>query len=320
MLKVSLSGLRIRSVFNYAAIMLLVPWLLAAVISEPAVALDQEDNYTLLERLGNESAAELISQLNYEPGSEIHLVAQEPHPANWLMERILADLLTKKGYRVICSATDDSALPIVPSTDEEKSQAGGGLGSAVDNSDDNEDEDGDMSDNADNGDGADEEDDSDNQANTGPKNNNSNNTNTLPNENQSTQAAETATTPLGDFFVTRLPRSGEVLAYRLVDFSVSYPWAKRTWVIGSIKYGRACSARIRADHYTEPGHIYRGEAHADRILLDEFPGWAKPYLEGDGYPFPIVSPETPSIRRILEPVAVGVIISSLVYLFHQNQK
>ncbi len=284
-----------------------------------ALALDQEDNFTLLERLGRESALELVDQLDYKPGATIYLVAQYPHPANWVMERALADILTRRGHTVVCSSTDDSKLPPTATSEETTSTTSGNENETEDNGDDSEAEDSDSESSA-----SGDNDETDNSgANTEPNTAGryqSEDDDTEDDTATETQSTSQTSTPTEDFFKNRLPVRGEVLAYQIVDLSISYPWAKRTWMIGTLKYGRVGSARIRADHYTEPGHIFNSESHADRIAIDEFPGWARPYLEGENYPFPIAAANPPSVRRILEPVAVGVIISSLVYLFFENQK
>jgi hypothetical protein len=121
-------------------------------------------------------------------------------------------------------------------------------------------------------------------------------------------------------FEMRLPASGEALVFRLVECGISYPWSRRSWVIGPRTYGRVASVRLRATRLREPGHEVRATAESDRVEIDEFPGWARSYLEGPAYPFPIPQPDEVPMQRIIEPVLVGAVVAGLVYLFYQNQK
>jgi hypothetical protein len=121
-------------------------------------------------------------------------------------------------------------------------------------------------------------------------------------------------------FEMHLPASGEALVFRLVECGISYPWSQRSWVIGPRTYGRVASVRLRASRLREPGHEVRATAESDRVQIDEFPGWARSYLEGPAYPFPIPQPDEVPLQRIIEPVLVGAVVAGLVYLFYQNQK
>ena len=91
-------------------------------------------------------------------------------------------------------------------------------------------------------------------------------------------------------------------------------------MIGPRTYGRAAAVRVRATRLREPGHEVLGVAQSDRVAIDEFPGWARSYLEGASYPFPISQPEVVPLQRLVEPVFVAAIVAGLVYLFYENQK
>jgi hypothetical protein len=117
-----------------------------------------------------------------------------------------------------------------------------------------------------------------------------------------------------------LPEQGEVLSFRVVECGISYPWAKRSLLIGPRRFGRMACVRVRASRVTEPGHVVGGVASSDQVHLDSFPGWARSMLEGQEFPFPIQEPVGTPARAILEPVVVAGIVAGLVYLFYENQK
>jgi hypothetical protein len=126
--------------------------------------------------------------------------------------------------------------------------------------------------------------------------------------------------PAAPEFEPALPARGEVLAFRIVECGVRYPWAKRTLLVGPRRYGRMASVKLWAAHVSEPGHRVRGTANSERVHFDTFPGWARPLMEGQAYPFPLEQPAGASLERWIEPVVVAGIASGLVYLFYQNQK
>jgi hypothetical protein len=117
-----------------------------------------------------------------------------------------------------------------------------------------------------------------------------------------------------------MPASGVVLTFRVVEFGIDYPWVKRSLLIGPQRYGRLASVRIWASHVVEPGLRVAGTARGERVRVDSFPGWARPLLEGQNYPFPLQVPEGSSLKGVVEPVVVAGIVAGLVYLFYQNQK
>ena len=121
-------------------------------------------------------------------------------------------------------------------------------------------------------------------------------------------------------FAVELPAEGEVFSFRVIECGISYPWTKRSWLIGARHYGRMASVRLRGSRLVQPGHLVEAVSSSDRVYLDSFPGWARPVLEGESFPFPIMQPEGTPMHKILEPVIVAGIVSGLVYLFYENQK
>ncbi len=317
--------------------------LAVALLACSSAAQEHEDHLTLVERLGGEVAREIVEQLDLPTGSDIHLVPETDHRANWLFELLLAKELRHRGYAVqrptLQSVSSPVARPPVPTgaVGGEKAappvQPTGGSEPVETGIRDPDAEDDDIfaedrepseedkeeagregSDDEAPGELGDREEDADQAADGDAQ----------PADGDAaaggpaTQPA-TGELPAAAAEVT-LPESGEVLMYRIVEFGVSYPWAKRSWLIGPRSYGRIASVRVRATHVSEPGHRVADVAESDRVSFDEFPGWVRPYLEGQGYPFPIMQPPTTSVHRIIEPVLVAAIVAGLVYLFYENQK
>jgi hypothetical protein len=299
-------------------------FLAVALLACSCAAQEHEDHLTLVERLGGEVAREIVEELDLPTGSNIHLVPETDHRANWLFELILAKELRHRGYAVERPVLQSVSSPVAqPTGGSEPVDTGIREPDAED--DDIFAEDGEQSEEDEEagrkgtddetlGEPGDREEDAD-QAAAGDD---------QP-AGGDAAAGDPATEPVtGELpaaaAAVRLPESGEVLLYRIVEFGVSYPWAKRSWLIGPRSYGRIASVRVRATHVSEPGHRVADVAESDRVSFDEFPGWVRPYLEGQGYPFPIMQPPTTSVHRIIEPVLVAAIVAGLVYLFYENQK
>jgi hypothetical protein len=305
-----------------ATLLLLVFGLLIFAAPDISAELNREDHFTLLERLGNEAALEVLDQILPAPGMTIHLVPEVSHPANWLFERIIAIQLRERGCEVICSidpGTPSVAQPAQPAAattpdpngnTNSEPYTGGDADEPVNGTEDD-----------DSVSGGDSESEEEPQEETlGPLKKKLAEEAAAAAAAAATAAAAAAGGVSSSDYALSLPTEGDVLVYRLVDFGITYPWAKRTWVIGPVKYGRIASAKVRVTQYQEPGHRFIRDGHSDRVLLDDFPGWAKPYLEGNSFPFAITATTPPSIRRIVEPAIVGVLVAGLVYLFYENQK
>lgn len=346
----ALSG---RSAWALAAGLLVAGCALAG---NPARAEEKIDHLTLLEQMSSEVAGEILDEMQFPPGTTVHLVPESPHPANWLVARILERTLVARGYRVVAAvlavgpgsgeaaAKPSRAAPAAEGdsgesgadgeslfgTDEEdeSSESGDDEGAQDDEDDlDDEDDDSDGQESS----GADQ-DDSEGQeegtAGDGVADEDARESADAPGRmgprarrqeaEQQVEAAQPAAESAG--FEVNLPGEGHALVFRVVDCGVSYPWAKRSWLIGPRRYGRMASVRVWASWIGQPGRQVQSVASAERVHLDAFPGWARPMLEGHAYPFPIEQPTTASLRQVIEPVVVAGIISGLIYLFYQNQK
>ncbi|MBD3235614.1 MAG: hypothetical protein GF330_02795 [Candidatus Eisenbacteria bacterium] len=311
----------------------------------PVRAEERTDHLTLIEQLSAEVADEILAELDLAPGTTLHLVAESAHPANWLVARVLERSLIEQGCRVVTPAYAKAPAggaaaaqkPPTPAAEDTPPQHAGGAtlfgGGEEEPSADDEEAEGEEGEEAD--EDAEDEEDSDDEASDEdrePADSDSDADQTLTEEpparlgprarrEQAAQQeeAQSASSEAADFEVT-LPPRGEVLVFRVVDCGVSYPWAKRSWLVGPRRYGRLASVRVWASWLAQPGREVRGVGSAERVRIDSFPGWARPMLEGHEYPFPIEQPQTTSMRQVLEPVVVTAVVSGLVYLFYQNQK
>ncbi|MFN8549403.1 MAG: hypothetical protein U0527_15880 [Candidatus Eisenbacteria bacterium] len=57
----------------------------------------------------------------------------------------------------------------------------------------------------------------------------------------------------------------------------------------------------------------------ERHEVDRLAGWQKVLAEGATYPFTKPELQSPSVGRYVEPAVVVGIVTSLIYLFYQNQ-
>lgn len=120
--------------------------------------------------------------------------------------------------------------------------------------------------------------------------------------------------------VRRIYPAGSVLEFRLLEFGVTYPSVKRRlFVFGKGSVHRLAGVYVQASRIEGPGgrviDVASGQAH----WHDQLGSGSRALAEGAAYPF--LKPTTPpsSLARIVEPIAVLGIVSSLVYLFYQNQ-
>ena len=113
---------------------------------------------------------------------------------------------------------------------------------------------------------------------------------------------------------------GMVLEYRVLEFGVTYPILKRRFLLfGDASVRRLggvylAGSRIRGPEGTIL-KVAKGQSHEEDYLSSR----ARVRAEGASYPFtkPVVPPA--NVGKYFEPVAVAGIITSLVYLFYQNQ-
>jgi hypothetical protein len=282
-----------------------------------ARAEDVPDHMTLLETLGRQAAGEMLDSLDLPAGATIHIVPETPHPANWLMSRILEQVLVARGYRVLSPAfgkdgsevhaggPEAAPAPGGPNSQPGKrkgnGQTGAGKGAPTEE-----------------GDGS-----SGDSLSTGaeaPGDSAGVTQETEPAETEPEGGAPAETGEIEGAFKLMLPPAGEVLSFRIVECGISYPWVKRSLLVGPQRYGRIAAVRIWGSHLQEPGNRVAGSARGERIRIDSFPGWARTALEGQGYPFPLKTPESSSLKTVVEPAVVTGIVAGLIYLFYQNQK
>jgi len=255
------------------------------------------DHLTLLETLAGEATHDLLDSLDFAPGTTVHLVPETANPANWLVSRILEQSLAARGCRVVAPLFGRVGGPETPAPAEAEPQGNG-------------------------------------QGPRGGRRQPGGATETEPADTTQTQTppangsgapgaaapAEPAAPAFAEAFQFALPETGDVLAYRVVECGVTYPWVKRSLLVGPQRYGRIAAVRIWGAHLTEPGPVVEATARGERVYIDSFPGWARPLVEGQGYPFPLQVPTGSSIKSVVEPVVVTGVIAGLVYLFYQNQK
>jgi hypothetical protein len=113
---------------------------------------------------------------------------------------------------------------------------------------------------------------------------------------------------------------GTTLEFQILEFGVTYPEVKkRLFVLGTASIGRLAGVYLQVRKIEGPGgeivQVASGRSHH----RDRLSGQSRILAEGAGYPF--TQPEVPAgrIGRLAEPIVVVAIISSLVYLFYQNQ-
>jgi hypothetical protein len=314
-----------------------------------ACAEDVPDHLTLLETLGHEAAGEMLDQLDLPAGATIHLVPETAHPANWLMSRILEQALVARGYRVLSPAfgkDGSDALASAPGAEPTpggpkpqpgmKKTGNGQTGAGTQTEDDDATSGAQGPESAGEGTGTGAGGSSDD-ATSGPSGSGAGAPGDSAGVSQEARPAETepeevapvetgaVTTPpeaggVEGAFKLMLPEAGEVLSFRIVECGISYPWVKRSLLIGPQRYGRIAAVRVWGSHLQEPGNCVAGSARGERIQIDSFPGWARSALEGQSYPFPLKTPEPSSLKAVVEPAVVAGIVAGLIYLFYQNQK
>lgn len=113
---------------------------------------------------------------------------------------------------------------------------------------------------------------------------------------------------------------GLVVEYRVLEFGVTYPSFKRRFIVfGDPSVRRLGGVYIQANKIEGPSGTIMGTYTGQSHYEDRLSARSRALAEGASYPFakPAVPPS--SITRIVEPVVVVAIVSSLVYLFYQNQ-
>jgi len=310
----------------------------------------------LLRELGTEAVDEVLAELALPAGAAVHLVPETAHPANWLVARLFEQALVARGHAVMAPAfgreaggagarlipaadaappASDESGPLDESffVDEREAEPGEAQGAEAESEEDDAFADEELSDE---GDAADAQDvqgasEGDAQARSSAAPSAQPAAEAEAGEGQAAAADAAGAAAGGEgaesedaasaepAFALLLPGRGEVVAFRVVDCGVSYPWARRSLLVGPRRFGRMASVRLWAAHLSQPGQRMRGVARSEQIHFDSFPAWARPLVEGPGYPFPIEAPGGASMQKLVEPVVVAGIVTGLVYLFYQNQ-
>jgi hypothetical protein len=113
---------------------------------------------------------------------------------------------------------------------------------------------------------------------------------------------------------------GMVLEYRILEFGITYPVLKRRFILfGGASVRRLGGIYLTASRIQGPDGTILKAVKAQGHVEDFLPPRERLRAEGASYPFkqPVVPPA--NVGRYFEPVAVVGIVTSLVYLFYQNQ-
>jgi hypothetical protein len=305
---------------------------LVAAASLPAFAEDVADHLSLLDQTGTQVVEEVLAQIKIPPGTVVHLVPESPHAANWLVARLFERALVARGYVVIAPPYDRQRVPQAGASPASQPQASPPTSPPVAPEGLNDEQERDLASSETSEGGGDEgsepeetsgdasESDAGAEAEETISGAETPASNGTPAQPRAASASAAGAPGEAAEFEVPLPARGEVLAYHVVECGVRYPWAKRTLLVGPRRYGRMVSVKLWASWISEPGHRVKEVAHGERVHLDSFPGWARTYVEGQGFPFTIDQPPGSSVGKWIEPVVVAGIASGLVYLFYQNQK
>ncbi|MDM7916674.1 MAG: hypothetical protein QUU85_15630, partial [Candidatus Eisenbacteria bacterium] len=113
---------------------------------------------------------------------------------------------------------------------------------------------------------------------------------------------------------------GPVIEFKVLEFGVDYPTFRRRFLLfGDATVHRIGGVYITASRIDGPEGKILDVASGQSHFEDRLSGRSRMLAEGANYPF--AKPEVPPLRlgRYVEPLAVVAIVSSLVYLFYQNQ-
>jgi len=284
---------------------------------------DLTDHLTLLGELGRTAAADLVNQLAFPSGCDVYLIPETAHPANWFVGQLLAQTLMDQGYGVVHPTLGKGSLDspadaaAQPAGTSQQSSGPRTTPATEDSSDDEQSGAGDTDDDPD------EEDEEETDGEEPQQNNQQQQGGQGPRRAGQGQQGTAQAQPgreLPEELILDLPVRGEICTFRVVECGVSYPWVRRSWFVGPRTFGRYASVKVRGSRVSQPGKRIASVGGSDQVSVDRFPGWAKPYLEGDEYPFRLEEPPGLAVERLAEPVIVAAIVGGLVYLFNQNQK
>ncbi len=113
---------------------------------------------------------------------------------------------------------------------------------------------------------------------------------------------------------------GLVLEYRILEFGVTYPALKRRYLLfGGASVRRLGGVYLQASRIQGPAGTVQDVANGQSHWEDRLTPRSRTLAEGSSYPFMKPSIPPANVGRYIEPVAVLGIVTSLVYLFYQNQ-
>jgi hypothetical protein len=118
----------------------------------------------------------------------------------------------------------------------------------------------------------------------------------------------------------RLYPEGRILEFRVLEFGIQYASVKRRYVLlGPAVVRRIGGVYLQGSWVQGPDgkilDVGSGQSHHYDVLS----GRSVSFAEGASYPFQKPTVQPLPLGRLVEPVAVVGIITSLVYLFYQNQ-
>lgn len=120
--------------------------------------------------------------------------------------------------------------------------------------------------------------------------------------------------------VRKVYPAGMVLEFRTLEFGVNYPAVKRRFkLFGSATVTRLGGVYVQASRVIGPDGTVVGMANGQSYYQDRLSSKARRLAEGATYPFTKPGFPPSNFGRVVEPIAVLGIVSSLVYLFYQNQ-
>jgi hypothetical protein len=295
-------------------------------------------NLAFLDQITREAVDAVLDSLAFAPGQGVTIVAGGSSEANQFIADAFAKALARKGYEVHLAM--ESSAPPTPApaaaspgetsppgsqppagesagggapplgSEQDTSSTGGATGSAIPASVSSPDSSGLGDSTSVPAAGATPS------TNGGPR--------TRPEAPSPSGAAKENTTPSSGPIPApkgKLYPEGSVLEFRVLEFGVHYPTVKRRFAFfGNASVHRLGGVYIEASRVEGPDgrviDVASGQCHSQ----DRLSGHARALAEGANYPFTKPVIPASNVSRMVEPVLVVGIVSSLVYLFYQNQK
>ncbi len=105
----------------------------------------------------------------------------------------------------------------------------------------------------------------------------------------------------------------------VLEFGVTYADASRRMLFGPLRFWRVAGTYVQFSHLKGPEGTLKRVVSVERHAVDHLTGSQKILAEGATYPFQRPALMPPSLGRYVEPAVVVGIVTSLIYLFYQNQ-